>query len=195
MRASIAFFVEPAGAKVLQHPFGIHMAGRDRIDAQPLPRPFDRHGPGQALERRLGRRIEPKAGYGPAGGDAADVDDRAARADDRSPICANARAPFNGPTALTAKKRAASAASDVDQRRSGKGGGVVDEDVDRAEAIDGRRHHPLAVPGVLATSAATGSTAAAHSFSIAAAARASVSWVRPAIATRAPLRAKARAIA
>ena len=43
---------------------------------------------------------------------------------------------------------------DVDQRRSGKSGGVVDEDVDRAEAIDGRRHHPLAVPGS-ATSAAT----------------------------------------
>ena len=32
-----------------------------------------------------------------------------------------------------------------DQRQNGKMGGVVDEDVDRAEAIDGRCDHPLAV--------------------------------------------------
>ena len=33
----------------------------------------------------------------------------------------------------------------VDQRPNGESGGVIDEDVDRAEAINGRSHQPLAV--------------------------------------------------
>jgi len=47
--------VEPAGPQVLKHPFGRDMARRDRIDAQPMSSPFDRHRPGEAVERRLRR--------------------------------------------------------------------------------------------------------------------------------------------
>ena len=82
----------------------------------------------------------------------------------------------------------------VDERANGEQRRVVDEDVGRAErstAASTSRSQSAAS----ATSAWTVRTGAPPSPSIAAAARARRSGVRPAMATRAPALAKARAIA
>ena len=65
-RADHRVIVEPAGLEIFFHAFGVDMAGRDAIDANALGRPFQRHGFGQAVERRLGRRIKAAAGAGRA---------------------------------------------------------------------------------------------------------------------------------
>ena len=58
---------------------------------------------------------------------------------------ANARAALSGPDDVDGEEALGLGRLRVDQRQNGKMGGVVDEDVDRAEPIDGRRDHPLAV--------------------------------------------------
>ena len=58
---------------------------------------------------------------------------------------ANARAPLSGPIGVDGEKARRVGRLRVDQRPNGESGGIVDEDVDGAEAINSRRHHPLAV--------------------------------------------------
>ena len=132
-------FVEPAGAEVRQNPLRLDVARRDRVDAQALPRPLDRHRSGQALERRLRRRIEGKAGHRPAGGDAADVDDRAAPSVFDRPLGHRPRA-VQRPDRVDGEEARGLGRLHVDQRRRGEIGGVVDQDVEPRRT--GRRPPP-----------------------------------------------------
>ena len=104
--------------------------------------------------------------------------------------CANARPQLSGPATLTAKKRAASAGLRFDQRQNGKMSGVVDENVDRAEAIDRRGDHPLAVSWAWRRHF-DDQNRRPHASSIVAADCMRVALVRPARATEAPWRARA----
>ena len=107
---------------------------------------------------------------------------------------ANARAALSAPMALTAKNRAASPASaSISGRTANKAALLTRMSTapSRATVVAINRSQSEAS----ATSVGTGRTVDPHSPSIVSAACVSVSLVRPAMATRAPCRAKARAIA
>src|SRR5579864_9475508 len=110
------------------------MAGRDRIDEQAVMRPLDGHRSGQAVERGLRRRIEAKALRGPAGGDAADIDDRPATpmVNRRARECARRVERADG----VDSERALSLRSvRVDERPNGEKSRIVDENIGVAEGF------------------------------------------------------------
>ena len=176
--------VEPAGPQILEHSVGRDMAGRDGVDAQAPARPFDRHRPGQALERGLRRRIEREPRRGPSGGDAADVDDRPAppvceRRTRERPRCVERSDGVDGEKPRRLRRIR------VDQRQNGEQRRIVDEEVDRAKAPDRLRDHPLAVGGLRHVGGDGEDPRPA--FGLDRRRRADeVSRLRPAIATRAP---------
>ena len=82
----------------------------------------------------------------------------------------------------------------VDQRQNSEQGRIVDEDVDRAKTVDGRRDQAVAIGG-LGHVGWYRRTERPHSSLDRLGRVRQRLLVRPAIATRAPSRAKARAIA